>query len=202
MASKVMKIATTTDGKQIGYLTRNDVKKLRNGEQETYEKLYDFADHIAEHLDIDSPDLTLYDLIKRPDPNGGEHITGGVMFTKKDIPGLENNVVILSLCISETEMCTEAELLGSLAHEMRHIWQEKHAELFPEGHAFGFDESLNDPKEIDADGYAIAFLSTFPGFDMENSASIICPEEKKSYPEAYFLRLKRAKEIIINSFTK
>lgn len=53
-----------------------------------------------------------------------------------------------------------AEHLYTLAHELRHVWQKKfHADEYYQKNAVGM-EVINDPAEIDADAFAIAYVFT------------------------------------------
>lgn len=64
-----------------------------------------------------------------------------------------------------------------------------------ENHAKGFGESLMHPAEIDADGYAIWYISEAPEMYIDKAAGIMCPEEKKHHPKEYMYRIEKAKEI-------
>ena len=78
---------------------------------------------------------------------------------------------------------------------MRHIWQHEYAPDMNENHAAGFGDALIHEAEIDADGYAIWYLSYSPNMNIEEAASIMCPVEKTNYPEAFRLRIEKAIEI-------
>ncbi len=51
-----------------------------------------------------------------------------------------------------------AEKLYFIAHELRHVWQKKYAaSTYYSTNAVGY-EVINDPAEIDADGFALSFI--------------------------------------------
>ena len=53
---------------------------------------------------------------------------------------------------------TDAENLYSVAHELRHVWQRKfHPDTYYNFNAIGM-EVIDDIAEIDADGFALAFV--------------------------------------------
>ena len=195
-----MKITRSEDGTMIPYLTREDVKNLSKAEREMYTALYCMADQICESLDIKCPDITIHPYIERR-INNCKHITGGVFYKITECnPKPSNNILILSVLSDINESYNEKKhanrLLGTLAHELRHIWQDKHPEIFAsDKHACGFDDSLYDDKEIDADGYAIYYLNVNKKLSIKEAANLMCPEESKNNRDAFQKRINVAKQL-------
>ena len=180
------------DNKTIEYMSRDDIYNLPDSERQDYDELYTYAELIAKELDIPCPDINILKRLVFPDENGGINEVGGKLYTPEEVPNLDNNLILLS-----DNVPSDGVFYGTLAHEMRHIWQNKYPDIYPAKHANGFYESLDDPKEIDADGYAIAFLCRFPNISLELAAEIMCSEEKRNFPEAYEKRIFRANEIML-----
>lgn len=75
---------------------------------------------------------------------------------------------------------TCAELLFTIAHELRHIWQRDHyGDSYKKFHAFGTDV-IDDFFEIDADAFATAYVfsskTTFSHNDFPNVMENICQQ--------------------------
>lgn len=69
---------------------------------------------------------------------------------------------------------TNADILFFLTHELRHVWQRKYRpEKYYKKNAVGF-ECINDPAEIDADAFALAYVysdrTPFTYEDMPNTS--------------------------------
>ena len=94
-----------------------------------------------------------------------------------------------SLTVSE-----ETQLIGNMAHELRHIWQHEYKPEIMKDKAVGRDSFLNH-AEIDADGFAIWYLSILPGLNIYKAAEIVFPKGKKNHPAGYMNRMLKAKEI-------
>ena len=82
-----------------------------------------------------------------------------------------------------------------IAHELRHLWQDRYKPELRVTRAVGYLDSLYDEAEIDADGYAIAHLSRMPGMYPDKAGGIICKYEKRHNKKAYAKRIERSKEI-------
>ena len=158
--------------------------------EEKYHTAFNTATFISEQLHIECPYIGLIDRIRNYDSMGRESIFGGVTYKKGAFQGLDNNLIILSL-----ENFNRERFIAELAHEMRHIWQAKYYPEINHTHAIGFGESLNHPAEIDADGFAIWYMSHYCNMYVEKAASIVCPEEKKHYSKQFMLRIEKSKEI-------
>ena len=73
---------------------------------------------------------------------------------------------------------TDAENLYSVAHELRHVWQRKfHPDTYYNFNAIGM-EVIDDIAEIDADGFALAFVffdrTPYTKADMPNAFEEVC----------------------------
>lgn len=73
---------------------------------------------------------------------------------------------------------TDAENLYSVAHELRHVWQRKfHPDTYYNFNAIGM-EVIDDIAEIDADGFALAFVfsgrTPYTKADMPNAFEDVC----------------------------
>ncbi len=177
-------------GDEISYAKEKDLPdpELNPNMNEFYKYVFTVSSDICSQLEIPTPDIALYRCLRRkykPD-----NIIGGFCYTPDDDPNLETPMLLISYEIENI-----AIILGIIAHEHRHIWQYYHAKNLNAHHANGFDESTEHPAEIDADGYAIYFVSNYYGISMDEAANFICPEEKKKYPAAYSSRLAKAHEL-------
>lgn len=97
-----------------------------------------------------------------------------------------------------TKNVTQAEFIGTLFHELRHVWQYYFNREINEFPAIGFQESLLHPAEIDADAFAIAALSLIMKISLLEAADIVCPDEK-NIPIAFNLRLNQSKKFVLNT---
>lgn len=124
-------------------------------------------------LDIVIPEIKLVNCLF--DYNGS--IQALVEFNENDIPedahflGAfypdKQNVIYISMKVPNCDLdkktkvftdCTVAEMLFVALHELRHIWQKKyHFDAYYQHNAVGL-EIINDPAEIDADAFAIAYV--------------------------------------------
>lgn len=178
----------------ISYFTKSEIPSL------TYEsdykmicQLFDMTEHISKFLNVPCPYISLASFITlRNDKDGSLHDMAAMTFHPEDVPGLDNTILQFSL-----KLLNGAYTTGVIAHELRHIYQKKYAPEIIKEYAQGFKESLTNPAEIDADAFAIWYLSTKPKMSLEKAASIMCPSEKKHVPEAYFLRIEKAKNIAL-----
>ncbi len=76
------------------------------------------------------------------------------------------------------EDLTDAEHLFHIAHELRHVWQKKYHEgEYYKKNAVAY-EVINDPAEVDADAFALAYVfaknSAFTVKDIPNVSGEIC----------------------------
>lgn len=180
------------DGNVITYFQKDELAQaaLSDVERQLYEETYMIAEYMCNQLEIQCPYIGFSEHILTLDEMGRISVNGAKMYTPKDVPSLKNNLILMSL-----EDFDYIQFTGTLAHEIRHIWQDKYHPEMNEIRARGFGESLMHPAEIDSDGYAIWYISETPGMYIDKAASIICPEEKNSHPKAYMYRVEKAKEI-------
>lgn len=175
------------NGNEIYYSKKEDPHNAR----EDYKNVFTVTEFMCKQLKIPCPDIAIVYKLNCIDYKANEYL-GAYLYTTQDIPALKNNLILFNVS-SPGE--NDFRLTGTFAHEMRHIWQYKYHPTMNTSHANGFMESLTHPGEIDADGYAIYYLAKATGISMNDAADIMCPEERKNYPEAYTKRLEKAKEI-------
>lgn len=179
------------EGHTVNYFKKEELAGADLGDLgPLYEETYKLAENMSRQLKVDCPDIGLSEQIRSYDDMGRLSVEGAMMYTPKDVPALKNNLIMMSL-----EDFNNLQYTGTLAHEMRHIWQDKYHPEMNENHAKGFGESLMHPAEIDADGYAIWYISEAPEMYIDKAAGIMCPEEKKHHPKEYMYRIEKAKEI-------
>lgn len=176
----------------VYYVPYSDVENIQNEYQkEIYEDCYKILKFICSLLQVSLPDLSILDSIRQVDPLTGlmtEEV--GRSITTEEDPNLKNNIVIISL-----EHDDPLYLTAIMAHEVRHFWQKKYRPNMSGQNAMGYGNSLVSEAEIDADGFAIWYLSKYASMHIEKAAGIVCPEEKKHEPKAYFKRIEKANEI-------
>lgn len=163
---------------------------LENYKKEDYTFYYKVAKTISNDLKIKCPDIGLhYGQMQLPD---GTELGGFLIRANDRILSPNKDLALISM-----ENCKENEkcIVGVLAHELRHTWQNTYNYDLSKDVAVGFYKSLDNSAEIDADGYAILYLSHAYNMTLEDAASIICPTENAEYLNAYRIRLSRAKEI-------
>lgn len=176
----------------VEYMTKEDViTDVFAPDREAYLQIFHKMETISKMLNVTCPDLSIATSIRRCNEYTGElSDMCAIVFTPDDSSELTNNVLQLSL-----EHMNPLELDGILAHEIRHIWQNKYKPELNKVHAQGYTDSLNHPAEIDADGFAICLLLLLE-IPLEQAGETVCPDEKKRDPAAYMLRINKAKEIM------
>lgn len=180
---------TNINGSTIYYLKKGDPVDLEP--KEDYKTIFDYMESICKFLKIKCPDLALAGCLINKYDNS---LMGGETYNPKEFPQLDNNLIILAM-----DNLTDEQIVGFLLHELRHVWQHVYYPDLDHEHAHGFIESLNHPAEIDADAFAIWFLSNLPSVNtIEHAAEIICPTEKASYPKAYKARITNAYQLRAN----
>lgn len=179
------------NGFPFSYYTKTEITEIEDNNMEQLHKdIYHFANHISEILNIKCPDIGFSEQIIVPDSTGGISVQGAEMYTPKDISDLDNCLIVLSL-----QDFDFSRIVGTLAHEMRHIWQYNFNSEINQFHAIGFSDSLIHPAEIDADGFAIWYMSKFPDISFEQAASLLCPLEESDYKDAFIARKNKAMEL-------
>lgn len=200
MKGKNIKMKTINIEKnRICYFPKNELPNSELGEfNDLYQKTYDNADKISKELNIECPDIGLINQIRAIHPTTKlVSVQGAQMFTPDDSADLDTNLIMMSY-----EDFDPLRFEGTLAHEMRHIWQRQYQPNLLNNKSIGFGESLSNPAEIDADAYAFNYLSKKHKISLEEAAAIICPEEKAHYKDAYYKRLNRAYDLQKNNFFK
>lgn len=186
------------EGNIIEYFTKSQIYQNNIPFKELFLIAYQTADHISGQLNIPCPDIGYVPKIHCHNIEAGTISEQfGKTYTTDDIPELSNNFIIISF-----QMINYERLVGVLAHEMRHIWQHIYNPTINHYPAQGFMEALTHPAEIDADGYAIYYMSQKLNITLNNAAEIICPEECQHYPDDYIIRIKKATEIKDNMQSK
>lgn len=145
--------------------------------------------HICDQLDIQMPDIAYCPDIIIVSTTLGYSCGLGYTFSPVDFPQLQNNLITIK------DIDNGYLFYGTLAHELRHIWQRECTPNLLKKPANGFLESLVHPAEIDADGYAIYYLHDQGGINMDQAGKIMCQEEQKHYQKAYQMRLFKAAKI-------
>ena len=184
----------TVDGNTIKYHSYNDFKRGRIKDPLTNE-VYAATEYICSLLNVKCPYLKVIDMpmISHNTATGQDSMMGAITYKTTDCKDLDNNLIVISIANLNNELFN-----GILAHEIRHIWQAKYKPELIQKDAADFGESLMHPAEIDADGFAIWFMSTMPNMNLKKAASLLCPEEKRRYPKAFFYREEAAKKIAKN----
>lgn len=176
-------------GQIYPYKTLKDVLESEaiSEEERVYNSLVKIAELISKELHIPCPDIGFSGIMLNVVTKDNYL---GICFSPNNIPKLTNYLVIL-----DVQNYTGLKLIGNLAHECRHIYQEIHNPDIYIKHANDFIKSCLHPAEIDADGYAIHHLMSIKEMTYDEAAELIYPEGKVFLNEAYKKRIRRAKEI-------
>lgn len=174
----------------VPYVTKDVINSLP--EDDIHVQLFKYIAKLAMILRIPVPDLSLISSITTYNPGDGSMSdVSAILCTTSDLPYLNNSLLIMTIeCMDDLEYFS-----GVLAHEMRHLWQELYNPKIREKKACGFLESLYNEAEVDADGFAIAFISFSPNFNLENAGKVICKKEYEEYNDAFLYRIEAAKQI-------
>lgn len=180
-------------GNTISYFKKEELLSANRSQiGNIYSDTYMIANHIAAQLSIPCPDIALTKILRHQDLESGiVSVQGAISYTPDDLPEISENCLIL-VSLEDFEI---KKYIGTLAHEMRHIWQHVYAPQSYQNHAAGFLESLIHPSEIDADGYAIWYMSAIFAIAAEKAATIICPEEYTYRPKEYQARMEKYQKI-------
>lgn len=172
----------------VFYLTNDDA--IKNNDT-AFITLYEWARPICKALEIECPIITwTASITQQNDITGVQTNNAGMSFHKEDIPDIPDSLIIISFESRDFYL-----LNATLAHELRHVWQHKQPNYKKRIHAQGIRESAKDPEEIDADAFAIWFISTSDKYNIESAAEFFCSNEKMLYPEYFEERINRAHEI-------
>lgn len=180
-------------GSTITYSTKKEVlKDLENPDRALLLKLYEIGEHISALLQVRCPDIAITNKITEfNEHNGSVSVMLGKHYNPTDIPELENDLILVAL----PDWQVNERVVGVLAHEIRHIYQDQFEPNIKETLAQGYSESLYNTAEIDADGFGIWYLTRFANMHIDIAASKLCPKEKKYDIKAYQKRIEAAKEI-------
>ncbi len=172
----------------VFFLSEKDA--IKNDDKD-FLMLYKWARPICNALEIKCPLLTWQASITHMNDKTGE-ITklSGMSYHKEDISNIPETLVMISM-----EERNFYYLNATLAHELRHVWQHKQPGYTKRIHAQGIEESAKDPEEIDADAFAIWFISTSDEYTIESAAEFFCSNEKMLFPKYFDARIQRAYEI-------
>ncbi len=155
-----------------------------------YPGIYDLISGLCYGLKINEPDLTIadYDLpLLRPG-------MWAQVLHKQDYKQLKRSLLIINREIVDYHEI----LVGVITHELMHMHQMEYTpDIFAIGeyghiYAYGKDVYTN-PAEIDADAMGICIMSLITGYDIEDCAAALCPDERKKAEKEYKIRLKYAK---------
>lgn len=162
------------------------VQNLKREGTEIQRYVCEHAENLSAILCVTCPDFIFFKKIIQP---GSDTEMSAFTYHKEDYPDLDNSVLLFAESLFEPIYTT-----GVIAHEMFHIYQ-KNEGFLSDAYAEGYFESLNNTAEIEADAFAICYMSNVLNLSHKKSASILCPAEKKYNPDAYWKRLNRAKKI-------
>ena len=189
----------TYDGikKDLYFYNPEDVPNIHPEYKEIYRKLFDFVIFLAKELNVECPALSIRHTITQIDSKTKTvSKQAAYLYSKHQYTNLKRTVILLAL----KDIDSDLYLKGVLAHEMRHMWQDKNKPEIREKNASGFLESLTDEAEIDADAYAINYIANnCLERDFGHAADILCRFEKEHDPEAYKQRLERAIKYCTNN---
>lgn len=163
--------------------TKEEVKK---GGTNNQRYICEHADTLSAILGVTCPDFIF---CKKIIQSGSDTEMSAFTYHKEDYPDLDNSVLLFAESLFEPTYTA-----GVIAHEMFHIFQKNEGFLTDE-YAKGYFESLDNTAEIEADAFAICYISVLFKLDYKEAASILCPYEKKYNSGAFFKRVKKAKKI-------
>ena len=172
---------------EIHYYTPQEVLKLESS-------IFRCVINICTFLTIDIPNIAIGTIVPGVDPDTGELFERmATTWTPDEIPALENPLVYIGVAYPNGDPLNDMMLIANIAHELRHIWQKKvHPKRYAKT-AKGYRDTLFNEAEIDADAFAIMYLSGGKG--MESVGSVICDNYYTENSDAFELRMKRAEEI-------
>ena len=165
-----------------------------NSDKIIFDKKIDFyIKDIARLLDVEIPPIQKVALLYESEGL----VRGQLEFRENEIPedaqysGAyyldKDNILILTQKYPLTDFytadinyvdLTDAEQLFHIAHELRHVWQKQyHENIYYKKNAVSY-EIINDPAEVDADAFALAYVfsknSPFTVKDIPNVCEEIC----------------------------
>ena len=175
---------------KVNFYTKEEIDSIEDEEtKETTKVFYELSHEICRTLSIEEePHLAFLNELTSIDPATFAMTRLQGMRITPDKTNLDKDIILLVY-----HEATYNKLAGTLAHELRHMWQNENNEKIQRTKAIGID-ALYDEAEIDADAFAIYYMaSRYFDFNYRECADIICSFEKKTDKKAYEIRLKRAK---------
>ena len=139
------------DGEKINYIAKEEVAEIKDMEyRNKLQNIYADAENISNLLRIRCPHITTAYICAAPDGS----LQFGRKFLKSECQNLEKNMVILA----DVAFTNNETYIGTLAHELRHIWQSIYQPELYKTSAQG-EAGLYSKGEIDADGFAFFYAS-------------------------------------------
>ena len=163
-----------------------------------YYNIFMDADRIANRLGTECPYIAIMDnpISIRGDQDSSQF--SAFTFHMEDYPDILDNSLVLFYPMPEKENDARIEYntdnpihYGDLVHEIRHIRQKKEGGFNISSYAESNKKSLFNFWEIDADAYAVVFVSD--KFDMS------IPNAAKRYLNDLYLKNKKAYDERLNS---
>ena len=145
------------------------MKEINFNEQLLYtvptseKNIYNVLNVISNILNISKPDLVFAPVCRSLD----EPELEGLSVRKDEDPSLKNDLLIININMIKKGPTPDMVILGTLAHEMRHLWQAKidFTDPLP-------STSVDDPAEVDADAFAALLISIYFNIDIEDAVKI------------------------------
>ncbi len=185
------------DGYEVRYLPEKEIKTENNTFPfyEMYPEFYGLIHKICNILDVPCPHVGIYTELIRYSADGAVNYLGGITYSPNDVPELDRHLILIALGDKIKPCYTNYEITGSIVHELRHIWQDYNSPEIRKKNANGLEKSLYHSAEIDADGFAIWYLSHFGNMSYEVAGRIMCPTEYKNFKTAFKMRLDQARHL-------
>ena len=130
----------------------------------TKKDIYKSLNYITNLLNIKKPDLVFAPICRALD----EPALEGLCVQKKEVSSLKNDLVIINIEMIKKEPNPDFLIIGTLAHELRHLWQ----------YSIDFTNNLlattsvDNPAEIDADAFAAYIISCSFNINIEEAVKI------------------------------
>lgn len=156
--------------------------------------IYQIASDVSSLLGIRCPDIGLAASITLVDQKTRVRSNAlAITYHQTDYPEILTN----SLCQFSLQISDPIILIGSIAHECRHIWQYTDPIYKKNPPAESFIEALNHPDEIDADAFALSFIKkVFPDHSLDTLADQFLRSEKTASHDAYQKRITHARTFL------
>lgn len=177
--AKNHEVTTTIDGNEILFYPQK-------GNAPEIENLMNLISAFAKMLEVEVPYLSTADAIEG---NGTGY--NAKTFFPEDLLNFDGCIICLAGCAFDSEEIA----WGTVAHEMRHIWQYVHMPDMLTNKAKDGSESFLNDAEIDADAFAIAVLHQRFKISIDEAARLFCPLEFEHSALGYKLRVEEAKKI-------